>query len=113
MVSNYITPEMHPYVLASGPDSVRALSPKNPLLVELSKLPTNTKSVSIIGSNRLADCSTFTLCPDLTDGVVPYVSAHLPSATRKLIVQSRHNSYQSVEAIAFIIEELKRSINQK
>jgi hypothetical protein len=111
--NNYVTPEMRPFVLASGPDSVRTLSPKNPLLMELSQLPPTVKSLSIIGSNRLADCSTFTLCPDLTDGVVPYASAHLPSATRELIVQSKHNSYQSGEAIALILEELKGSLSQK
>jgi hypothetical protein len=111
--NNFVTPEMKPYLSGSGPDSVRVLSPEHPLLIELSQLPPAVKTISIIGSNKLDDCSIFAQCPSLTDGVVPYLSSHLASAKRELIVQSEHNSYQSDAAISLILEELRASFKSK
>lgn len=101
-----ITPVMRRYMSRSGPNSVDVLSPGHPLLQQLNQLPFEVPVYSVIGNDRLAQCQTPLQCPMLTDSVVPYSSAHLTQASAELIVQSRHNSYQSPEAIAFILQIL-------
>ena len=103
---HYLTDEMRPYMSAQGPDSVRVLSPSHPLLQELSKLQPQVPVYSVIGNNRPKRCQTPLVCPGLNDGVVSYHSAHLPQAQAELIVPSKHDSYQSPEAIAFILQQL-------
>ncbi|MDX3774286.1 alpha/beta fold hydrolase [Chromatiaceae bacterium AAb-1] len=101
-----ITPAMRRYMSRSGPNSVDVLSPGHPLLQQLNQLPFSVPVYSVIGNDRLTPCPTPLQCPALTDSVVPYNSAHLPQADAELMVQSRHNSYQSPEAISFILQIL-------
>jgi pimeloyl-ACP methyl ester carboxylesterase len=48
-----------------------------------------------------------------TDGIVPYASAHLDGAASELVVASRHNVYDSPEAIAEVRRILTENINRR
>lgn len=103
----FLTEDMRPFMTATGPDSVSVLSPKHPLLIELSKLTPVVPAYSVIGNRHPERCSAQSGCMTFTDGVVSYQSAHLPTALDELIVLSRHDSYQSPQAIEFIIQKLR------
>lgn len=109
-LAHYVTAEMAPYMTRTGPDSVRVLSPKHPLLQGLSQLEPVVPVYSVIGNNNPEICPDNITCPTLNDGVVDYSSAHLAEAASEIIVESQHNAYQSPEAIAFILEVLASPI---
>ncbi|WP_337840469.1 hypothetical protein [Rheinheimera sp.] len=98
-----LTPAMQPYFSAGGPNSVQVLSPSHPLVQGLNQLPYQRPVYSIVGSNGALSCVDTQSCSQLTDGVVPYLSAHQAKAEQQLIVSSNHNSYRSPEALAFIL----------
>ena len=102
----FLTNEMKPYMTATGPDSVRVLSPKHPLLNELSKLDPAVPVFSVIGNSTPETCNLNMGCVEFSDTVVPYQSAHLPFALKEQVVESKHNSYNSTEAIEFVLEIL-------
>ncbi|RUO33819.1 esterase/lipase family protein [Aliidiomarina soli] len=110
-VEKFVKPEMKPYMTRTGPDSVRVLSPQHPLIQELSKLHPVVPFFSVVGNNNPATCSDVLNCPDMTDGVVEYSSAHMKNAQQEVVVHSAHNAYQSPEAIEFILEILAGSIS--
>ncbi|WP_419571864.1 esterase/lipase family protein [Rheinheimera sp.] len=101
-----LTPQMQPYFASGGPNSVQALSPSHPLLQGLNQLPYQRPVYSIVGSDGALYCFDTKSCSQLSDGVVPYLSAHQPKAEQQLIVQSSHNSYRSPEALNFILKLL-------
>lgn len=80
------------------PNSINSLSPKNPTLVALDKLPILAPHHSIIGDRGRGNT------PKSSDGVVPYWSSHLESAQSELIVPGPHGSHQLPQTV----EELKR-----
>ncbi|MDP5190659.1 esterase/lipase family protein [Rheinheimera baltica] len=97
-----IKPAMRGYMSGFGPNSVDVLSPRHPLVQQLTKLPLQVPVYSVIGNDDPARCTTFALCPGLNDSVVSYHSAHLAAAAAEIVVPSEHNSYQSPETIEFI-----------
>ena len=103
-----IMPAMLPYLENYGPNSVEVLRPGHPLLDEMNTLPIMGRAYSIIGSKDGAECSPPGACADISDGVVPYSSAHIDQAAEEIIVRSSHDSYRSEEAIQFILEKLRR-----
>ena len=106
-----IKPAMRSYMRGGGPNSVEVLSPRHPLTQALNELPFSVPVYSVIGNAKLAQCTALKNCELQNDTVVPYSSAHLALAKEELVVQSAHNSYQSEQAIEFIIGILSRSSN--
>ncbi|CAM5225009.1 esterase/lipase family protein [Alishewanella longhuensis] len=106
LTNDDIKPAMRSYMRGAGPNSVDVLSPKHPLIQQLTSLPLQAPAYSVIGNNRAARCTDVVSCPTLNDSVVTYSSAHLPEAVAELVVASEHNSYQSEQAIDFILKIL-------
>lgn len=91
--------------LASGRlDSVGALSPRQPTIQILSRLPhgPGVRTHSIIG-NRGADGPP----GETSDGIVPYASSHLPEAESELILPADHGVFRHPGAVAEIKRILK------
>jgi hypothetical protein len=88
--------------LKSKLTGIKGLSPKNPLLQTLIKVPINSKVTyhSIIGNKKTADT------PGGTDGIVTYDSAHLDGAASEKIVHSKHNAHTKAVTIAEILRIL-------
>jgi len=84
------------------PNSIWSLSPRNPTLVALEKLPIRAPHHSIIGDRGKGNS------PRSTDGVVPYWSAHLDSAESERLVPGPHGSYD----LPATIEELRRILRE-
>jgi len=101
-----ITKSMLPFLQNYGPDSVQVLRPGHPLMTSINTMKIQGEVFSIIGSNDKLSCKTPYQCSDVTDGVVPYFSAHNDQAAQEIIVNSSHNSYQNKNAIDFILKHL-------
>ena len=84
--------------------SVHMLSPHDPMLVALARLPIAVPFHSIMGETHAGAGS---------DGVVRHASSHLEGATSELIVRSGHNAFNNSaarsEVIRVLREELQRS----
>jgi pimeloyl-ACP methyl ester carboxylesterase len=107
-----IKPAMRGYMSGFGPNSVDVLSPRHPLLQQLTQLQLQVPVYSVIGNDDPARCSDVVSCPGLNDSVVPYNSAHLDAALAEIVVPSEHNSYQSPQAIEFISDILTSAASQ-
>ena len=70
------------------PNGITSLSPKNPTLLALDRLPIRAPHHSIIGDRGKGNT------PASSDGVVPYWSSHLESAQSERIVPGPHSSYE-------------------
>ena len=80
------------------PSSVDNLSRNNPLLMTLQRLPfaAGVPYHSIIGQNAPGPVE------EGSDGVVPYVSAHLDGAASELVVHADHSAQDTPDAIGEI-----------
>jgi hypothetical protein len=104
-----ITLPMREYLTGGGgPHSVQVLSPRHPLLQGLNKLAYQRPVYSIIGSDGPLSCHDERSCSQISDGVVPFFSAHQSKAVQEIIVPSNHNSYQSPKALGFLLQVLKQ-----
>ncbi|MDR3404817.1 MAG: alpha/beta fold hydrolase [Chthoniobacter sp.] len=83
------------------PNSIFSLSPGNPTLKVMDKIPIRAPHHSIIGDQGKGDS------PNSSDGVVPYWSSHLDSAQSEKIVPGPHGSCELPETI----EELQRILH--
>lgn len=106
-----VTPQMQPYLQDGGPNSVQVLSPQHPLLRKIATLPYQRPVYSVVGSDSQPYCYDEKACAQLSDSVVPFFSAHEPRAEAQIIVPSQHNSYQSQEAIDFIVQQLRQRLD--
>ena len=106
-----VTPQMQPYLADGGPNSVQVLSPQHPLLRKIATLPYQRPVYSIVGSDDKPYCYDEKACAQLSDSVVPFFSAHEPRAEEQIIIPSLHDSYQSPEAIAFIVQQLRQRLD--
>lgn len=102
-----LTQKMRPFLIDYGPSSVHVLRPGHPLIETLYTIPVMGDSYAIIGSDGRLHCDYAIFCANISDGVVSYSSANYIYANEKIIVPSSHNSFQSVQAIEFILERLK------
>jgi pimeloyl-ACP methyl ester carboxylesterase len=82
--------------MQSAPNSIGTLSPTNPFVVEINKIPIapNIPYHSIMGDRGKGDT------PNSSDGVVAYWSSHLDGAKSNKIVPSGHGSHGHPEGIA-------------
>ncbi|MBU2345465.1 MAG: alpha/beta hydrolase, partial [Gammaproteobacteria bacterium] len=103
-----VTLPMREYLDGGGPHSVQVLSPRHPLLQGLNKLNYQRPVYSVIGSDGALSCKDEKSCSQITDGVVPFFSAHQNQAVQEVIVPSRHNSYQSPQAIEFLLQVFRQ-----
>ncbi|MEC8230716.1 MAG: alpha/beta hydrolase, partial [Pseudomonadota bacterium] len=101
-----LTQAMLPFLQNFGPDSVQVLRPNHPLMTALATTPVEGKSYSIIGSTSALVCDTPKRCAAISDSVVTYSSAFIEDAEETIIVASSHNSFESTQAIQFILEKL-------
>jgi pimeloyl-ACP methyl ester carboxylesterase len=87
-------------VMNSAPNSIGTLSPDNPFVREINKIPITPRVPyhSIMGDRGKGDT------PDSSDGVVAYWSSHLDGAVSEKIVPSGHGSHENPEGI----EEARR-----
>lgn len=88
------------------PTSITSLSPKNPTLIAMDRLPIHAPHHSIIGDRGKGDT------PRSSDGVVPYRSSHLASAKSELIVPGPHGSYDLPVTIAELTRILREHLRQ-
>ena len=103
-----ITLPMREYLSGGGPHSVQVLSPRHPLLQGLNKLEYQRPVYSIVGSDGPLSCQDEKSCSQISDGVVPFFSAHQSKAVQEIIVPSNHNSYQSPPALEFLLQVLRQ-----
>jgi pimeloyl-ACP methyl ester carboxylesterase len=89
--------------LRRAPTSICGLSPRSQFLLALNRRPIEAPHHSIIGDRGRGDS------PNSSDGVVPYRSAHLPTAESELIVPCGHGAVAHPATIA----ELKRILHQE
>ena len=80
------------------PTSIHGLSPDSPFLRVLDDTKPTVPTHSILGDRGRGDL------PNSSDGVVPYSSAHFPSAESELVVPTGHGGFTHPDAVA----ELKR-----
>jgi hypothetical protein len=83
------------------PNSIFSLSPKNPTLLVMDKLPIQAPHHTIFGDRGKHDE------PNSTDGIVPYWSSHLDSALSEKSVPGPHGSCELPQTIA----ELQRILH--
>jgi hypothetical protein len=83
------------------PDSIFSLSPENPTLKVMDKLPVQAPYHTIFGDRGIHDE------PKSTDGIVPYWSSHLDHALSEQSVPGPHGSCELPQTI----EELKRILH--
>jgi triacylglycerol esterase/lipase EstA (alpha/beta hydrolase family) len=81
--------------------SVHTLSPHDPVLLALARLPVAVPFHNIIGQKHNGAAS---------DGVVRYASAHLAGARSELIVRSGHNAFNNPEAQNEVIRILRSEL---
>jgi hypothetical protein len=91
-----------------GPHSVQVLSPRHPLLQALNTLDYQRPVYSVVGSTGALSCQDEKSCSQISDGVVPFFSAHQSKAVQQIIVPSSHNSYQSPLALEFLLQVLSQ-----
>lgn len=84
------------------PNSITSLSPKNPTLIAMDKLPIRAPYHSIIGDRGKGNT------PLSSDGIVRYASAHLEGAQSEIIVPGPHSSYELPQTI----DELRRILRE-
>lgn len=86
--------------MQNAPNSIGTLSPTNPFVVEINKVPIASRVPyhSIMGDRGKGDT------PDSSDGVVAYWSSHLDGAVSEKVVPSGHGSHENPEGI----EEARR-----
>lgn len=104
---NKLTESMLPFLGNYGPNSVQVLRPNHPLMEALYDIDVIGESYSIIGSQSVTSCTTQAECNKVSDGVVAYGSSNYPRSKETIMVRSSHNSYQSQNAIDFILSHLK------
>ncbi|MCF7675650.1 MAG: hypothetical protein K9N23_09175 [Akkermansiaceae bacterium] len=89
--------------IQSAPNSIGTLSPQNPFVLEVSKLPiaSGVTYHNIMGDRGKGDT------PDSSDGVVAYWSSHLDGAASEKIVPSGHGAHAHPIGIAEVHRILK------
>lgn len=89
------------------PTSITSLSPKNPTLLAMDKLPIQAPYHCIIGDRGKGNT------PNSSDGIVPYWSSTLKGAQSELIVPGPHGSYELPQTIAEYKRILKLHLKSK
>lgn len=105
--NDIFTPSMRPYIENTRFKSLDVLAPGHPLMDVLYNKRVQGDAYAVIGSSSEIECDTPTLCSLINDGVVNYDSAFTPDALETIIVNSRHNSFKSPQAVDFIVEHLR------
>ena len=84
--------------------SVHMLSPHDPMLLALARLPIAVPFHSIMGEKHKGAGS---------DGVVCYASSHLDGANSELIVRSGHNAFNNPDARTEVIQILRQELQHR
>ncbi|MEA3640665.1 MAG: alpha/beta fold hydrolase [Lamprobacter sp.] len=87
------------------PTSIQGLSPDSPFLILLDRTESSVPTHSVIGNRgRRGELSRS------SDGVVPYWSAHLPSAESEVVVPTGHGGFAHPLAIQELIRILRQDL---
>lgn len=107
-VASVITVDAASLQLDRAPNSIDTLSPNNRFVKAVNKLPIapGIPYHSIMG-DRGKDGNKDHTKPVMSDGVVPYWSAHFDGAASEKIVPSNHSAHQNAEAIQEVRRILK------
>ena len=100
-IVNVVTADATAMTLERAPNSIDTLSTTNRFVIAVNKLPL-AKDIpfhSVMGDRGKGGNKDHTK-PVMSDGVVPYWSAHLDGAVSERIVPSGHSSHQNPEGIA-------------
>jgi pimeloyl-ACP methyl ester carboxylesterase len=84
--------------------SVHTLSPHDPVLIALARLPIAVPYHSVIGQKHEGAAS---------DGIVRYASSHLDAASSELIVRSGHNAFDNADARREVVRILRAEREQR
>lgn len=97
------TADQSALILQSAPNSIGTLSPRSPFVLAVNQIPVTPRVPhhTVVGDRGRGDT------PNSSDGVVPYWSAHLDTATSEKIVPSGHGSHAHPEGI----EEARRILH--
>jgi pimeloyl-ACP methyl ester carboxylesterase len=100
VVLSAATADVAGLAIQNAPNSIGTLSPTNPFVIEINKLPITPRIPfhTVVGDRGKGDT------PESSDGVVAYWSSHLEGASSEKIVPSGHSSHQHPEGI----EEARR-----
>jgi pimeloyl-ACP methyl ester carboxylesterase len=91
------------------PNSVDTLAPNNHFVKAINTIPiTPGIPHHVICGDRGKGGNKDQTKPIMSDGIVPYWSSHLDTATSELIVPSHHSAHQNPQAIAEVKRILKR-----
>lgn len=95
VILSVATADIAGLAIQSAPNSIGTLSPNNPFVREVNKLPIVSRIPyhSIVGDRGKGDT------PDSSDGVVAYWSSHLDGAVSEKIVPSGHGSHVDREGM--------------
>ena len=100
-----MTPAGAAFYRGTSVSSIRTLSPRNPLLPALSRLPIEVPFHSIIGQHQPGPRESG------SDGVVRYTSAHLDGAASELVVRSGHKVFDNPEAQREVMRILRLELH--
>jgi len=100
VVLSAATADVAGLAIQNAPNSIGTLSPTNPFVIEINKLPITPRIPfhTVVGDRGKGDT------PESSDGVVAYWSSHLEGASSEKIVPSGHSSHQHPQGI----EEARR-----
>jgi hypothetical protein len=87
--------------------SVHTLSPHDPTLLALARLPIAVPFHSIIGRAHDGPIES------ASDGVVPFTSAHLDGASSELVVRSGHDAFNNLDAQREVIRILRLELQHE
>jgi hypothetical protein len=109
VVLSAATADIAGLAMQNAPNSIGTLSPTNPFVREINKLPIAPRIPyhSIMGDRGKGDT------PDSSDGVVAYWSSHLEDAVSEKIVPSGHASHEHPEGIEEARRILRLHLQQK
>ncbi|QJE94545.1 esterase/lipase family protein [Luteolibacter luteus] len=108
-VASVLTADNASIHLQRTPNSIDTLSPDNPFVREVNKLPIapGIPYHSIMGDRGKGGNKDHTP-PVSSDGVVPYWSSHMDGAVSEKIVPSHHSAHQHPDGIAEVKRILKK-----
>jgi pimeloyl-ACP methyl ester carboxylesterase len=105
--ASVMTPQGRAFSGEMNITSVRTLSPRDPGLLALARLPIQVPFHSIMGQRHPGPKETG------SDGVVTYASAHLDGAASELVVRSNHQLADNPEAQAEVGRILRLELRKK
>jgi hypothetical protein len=96
-------------LIQTTPNSIASLSPRNPFVLAVNEIPISSRVPhhTIVGDRGKANT------PHSSDGVVPYWSSHLPTASSEKVVPSGHSSHIHPAGVDEAMRILRMHLRQR